>query len=93
MCRCDPRVRTPFCGKLNCTWPKAPSSDTDELDKQIIKIIVEEPDDTIVQELRKLIATKEQEAYKKGYIDSGINEILRHDQAKAAITKELKGGI
>lgn len=22
MCKCDPRMRTPFCGKLDCQWPK-----------------------------------------------------------------------
>lgn len=25
MCRCDPRVRTPFCGKPGCEWPAAPT--------------------------------------------------------------------
>ena len=22
MCKCNPNVRTPFCGKLGCEWPK-----------------------------------------------------------------------
>lgn len=22
MCKCTPEIRTPFCGKLNCEWPK-----------------------------------------------------------------------
>ena len=22
MCKCDPRIRTPFCGKPGCEWPK-----------------------------------------------------------------------
>ena len=22
MCKCNPEIRTPFCGKINCEWPK-----------------------------------------------------------------------
>lgn len=22
MCKCDPNIRTPFCGKVGCRWPK-----------------------------------------------------------------------
>lgn len=32
MCKCTPNIRTPFCGKLGCEWPKpkgARRADTD----------------------------------------------------------------
>lgn len=43
MCKCDPRMRTPFCGKGNCQWPKQkkrpapidPGSVPDELREQL----------------------------------------------------------
>lgn len=24
MCKCTPEIRTPYCGKLDCTWPPLP---------------------------------------------------------------------
>lgn len=26
MCKCTPEIRTPFCGKLDCEWPKEPGT-------------------------------------------------------------------
>lgn len=31
MCACDPRVRTPFCGKPGCHWPKPEPKDSNEV--------------------------------------------------------------
>lgn len=25
MCKCNPNIRTPYCGKIGCEWPKHPS--------------------------------------------------------------------
>lgn len=30
MCQCDPRIRTPFCGKPGCEWPEAEACDEDD---------------------------------------------------------------
>lgn len=36
MCRCDPRIRTPFCGKTGCEWPK--SRLEDQLRREISRL-------------------------------------------------------
>lgn len=31
MCKCTPNIRTPFCGKPGCEWPKQVQPDYEEL--------------------------------------------------------------
>lgn len=42
------------------------------------------------EQIMQLIDSAITEAYKKGYIKGGIDEILRHDKAKQTVEAQLK---
>lgn len=36
MCQCDPRIRTPFCGKGDCQWPEAKQENCREIENCLV---------------------------------------------------------
>src|SRR6185295_14801238 len=63
MCHCTPNIRTPFCGKPGCEWPKQKEKTMDSVMR--CKMVVEQvtrdinPDGTTRQETVKLRAVYE----------------------------------
>lgn len=45
MCKCNPNIRTPFCGKIGCQWPKKDG----EKETNMKKTIEQYADDILLQ--------------------------------------------
>jgi hypothetical protein len=46
MCKCDPSIRTPYCGKEGCSpWPKrykSPAEPPTPVERELLEIVIEE---------------------------------------------------
>ncbi len=38
MCKCNPKIRTPYCGKMGCTWPENPNDIRGAEKLEIVKV-------------------------------------------------------
>lgn len=81
MCVCDPRKRTPFCGKLGCKWPKKQPVSADEAKLNHEALLNDDPDGYMRQVLTHL------------YLGIPQNKVGRSTTRIATLSSELEAAI
>lgn len=70
------------------------SKNTTDLRTQVIDAVCFKPDITghleQFERIEQLISNREKLAYKDGYIKGGIDEILRHEEARKLVGEDMK---
>lgn len=71
MCQCNPMMRTPFCGKGDCQWPKQNQSN-DEAERVMVSgwqkyLGPIPPKNTPINSMLAEIWEKQRDAYERGF--------------------------